>query len=130
MTSSVKIDVPTASRAYQVHVGVGTIRRLRSLIKNAGGNGKCFVVSSPAIWKLHGGTIQSALKNSEFILIPDGERSKTIRTVSGIYEPLIRAGADRSSTIVAVGGGVIGDVVGFAASTSPKVIGWVEGLGV
>ena len=117
MTSSVKIDVPTASRAYQVHVGVGTIRRLRSLIKNAGGNGKCFVVSSPAIWKLHGGTIQSALKSSEVILIPDGERSKTIRTVSGIYEPLIRSGADRSSTIVAVGGGVIGDVVGFAAST-------------
>ena len=117
MTSSFQIDVPIASRAYQVHVGVGTVRRLRSLIKNAGGNGQCFVVSSPTIWKLHGGTIQSALKGSEVILIPDGERSKTIRTVSGLYEPLIQSGADRSITIVAVGGGVIGDVVGFAAST-------------
>lgn len=117
MTGSVQIEVPTASRTYRVHVGTGIVRRLGTLVKRAGGTGKCFVVSSPAIWALHGDTVAKALKSVETILIPDGERSKTLQTASRVYEPLIRAGADRSITIVAVGGGVIGDVVGFAAST-------------
>ena len=117
VTRSLHIDVPTASRTYRVHVGQGIVRRLGKLIKEAGGKGRCFIVSSPPIWKLHGTTISANLKNAETILIPDGERSKTLQTASRLYEPLIRAGADRSITIVAVGGGVIGDVVGFAAAT-------------
>ena len=117
MTRSVQIEVPTASRTYRVHVGTGIVRRLGTLVKRAGGTGKCFFVSSPTIWALHGDAVTNALKSAETILIPDGERSKTLHTASRLYEPLIRAGADRSVTIVAVGGGVIGDVVGFAAST-------------
>ena len=53
----------------------------------------------------------------EPILIPDGERYKQLATVGRIYDALIRASADRVSTIVAVGGGVIGDIAGFAAAT-------------
>lgn len=117
MTRSVQIEVPTASRTYLVHVGTGIVRRLGALVRSAGGTGKCFVVSSPPIWALHGDAVTKALKSADTILIPDGERSKTLHTASRLYEPLIRAGADRSITIVAVGGGVIGDVVGFAAST-------------
>ena len=117
MSRSVQIDVPTASRTYRVHVGTGAVRRLGKLVKDAGGTGQRFIVSSPPIWKLHGDVVQAALRGAETILIPDGERAKTLQTAARLYEPLIRAGADRSVTIVAVGGGVIGDVVGFAAST-------------
>ena len=117
MSRSIQIDVQTASRTYRVHVGTGTVRRLGKLVKEAGGTGQHFIVSSPPIWKLHGDVIQTALPGAETILIPDGERSKTLQTAARLYEPLIRAGADRSVTIVAVGGGVIGDMVGFAAST-------------
>ena len=53
----------------------------------------------------------------EPILIPDGERYKQLATVGRIYDALIRAGADRMSTIIAVGGGVTGDIAGFAAAT-------------
>ena len=53
----------------------------------------------------------------EPILIPDGERYKQLATVGQIYDALIRAGADRLSTIIAVGGGVTGDIAGFAAAT-------------
>ncbi|MEP7118602.1 MAG: 3-dehydroquinate synthase, partial [Acidobacteriota bacterium] len=51
------------------------------------------------------------------ILVPDGEKAKTLDTVSGIYDALLKARVDRGSTIVAVGGGVIGDMVGFAAAS-------------
>jgi len=51
------------------------------------------------------------------ILVPDGERSKNLQTVGRVYEALITAGADRSVVVIAVGGGVIGDLVGFAAAT-------------
>ena len=54
---------------------------------------------------------------SDPILVPDGERSKNLQTVGRMYEALIKARADRSAVIVALGGGVIGDMVGFAAAT-------------
>ena len=79
--------------------------------------GKRFVVSSPVIWRFHGERLARALGTGDPILIPDGERYKNLQSVSRIYEALIRAGADRGSTIIAVGGGVIGDTAGFAAAT-------------
>ena len=71
----------------------------------------------PIVWRLHGEQLQRLLGGAEPILIPDGERFKNLQSVSRIYEALIRAGADRGSAIVAVGGGVIGDTAGFAAAT-------------
>ena len=113
----VRIDVSTASRAYSVHVGAGLTGQLDALLEAAGGTGRRFLVSSPPIWKLHGQTIHAVLKDAETILVPDGERSKTLQTVACIYDSLVRAAADRAVTIVAVGGGVLGDVAGFAAAT-------------
>ena len=113
----VQIDVSTESRAYSVHVGAGLTGQLDALLDAAGGAGRRFLVSSPPIWKLHGQTIHGVLKDAETILVADGERSKTLQTVARIYDSLIRAAADRAVTIVAVGGGVLGDVAGFAAAT-------------
>ena len=69
------------------------------------------------MWKHHGLSVQSALKSAEVFIIPDEERSKVLNNAARVHESLITAGADRSSIIVAFGGGVIGDVVGFAAAT-------------
>ena len=60
------------------------------------------------------------------LLIQDGERSKTLNTVGRIYESLIHASADREATVIAVGGGVIGDMVGFAAATYLRGINLVH----
>src|SRR5204862_7645799 len=73
--------------------------------------------SSPALWRLHGPQPQHLIGKTDPILISDGERFKNLQTASRIYEPLIRAGADRGSAIIAVGGGVVGDTAGFAAAT-------------
>ncbi len=113
----IQIDVSSESHAYSVHVGAGLTDHLEALLDAAGSIGRLFLVSSPSIWKLHGLTINGVLKGAETILVPDGERSKTLQTVAQIYDSLIQSAADRTVTIVAVGGGVLGDVAGFAAAT-------------
>ena len=60
------------------------------------------------------------------ILLPDGERYKNLQSISKVYEALIRANADRGSTIIAVGGGVVGDSAGFAAATFLRGIALVH----
>lgn len=120
------IQVATTSRAYSVHVGAGLLARLGTLLDQAGVTGQRVVVSSPTVWKAHGTSVARALGSEEHILVSDGERSKTAQTVARIYDALIRMAADRSVTIVAVGGGVIGDVVGFAAATYLRGVGLVH----
>lgn len=113
----VRVDVTTGSQPSAIWIGEGVVDRLADLLDAHGVGARRFVVSSPAIWRFHGEQIQQVLGGVEPILIPDGERYKTLQSVSRIYEALIRAGADRGSAIVAVGGGVIGDTAGFAAAT-------------
>jgi 3-dehydroquinate synthase len=102
--------------ASTIWIGEGLADRLPSLLDAHQVGARRFIVSSPVIWRLHGPQLQRAL-GGEPILVPDGERYKNLQSVSRIYEALIRAGADRGSAIVALGGGVIGDTAGFAAAT-------------
>ena len=113
----IHITVRSGSGSYAVSVGDGLTARLDALLDAAGARTRVFVISSPLIWQLHGRTMTDALPKAEPILIPDGERFKTLQTVTRVYESLIRAEADRTATILAFGGGVIGDLVGFAAAT-------------
>jgi 3-dehydroquinate synthase len=88
------------------------------------------VVSSPLVWRLHGNELARALNGSgtpaEPILVPDGERYKQLATVTRIYDSLVTAKADRSSTLITFGGGVIGDMAGFAAATYLRGIALVH----
>ena len=113
----VRVDVNAGSRASAIWIGEGAIDRLPALLDAHGVGRRRFIVSSPVIWRLHGAQVQRAIGGGEPILLADGERFKNLQSVSRIYEALIRAGADRGSAIVAVGGGVIGDTAGFAAAT-------------
>ena len=112
-----RIDVRSATRTYSVFVAHGVVDQIARWLAATGVGERRLLVSSPTVWKRHGETLTAALPGVERLLVPDGERSKTLQTVARIYEWLIRVGADRQSTIIAVGGGVIGDTVGFAAAT-------------
>jgi len=117
VASMLAIDVATPSRAYAVTIGDGAIDEIARLLDRAHAPARRFVVSSPLVWRLHGPQLARALGGVEPILVPDGERFKQLPTVARIYDALLRANADRATTIVTFGGGVIGDMAGFAAAS-------------
>jgi 3-dehydroquinate synthase len=116
-TPAIRIEVSTASRSYAVTLADGAIELLADLMGALRLPARRFVVSSPLVWRLHGRRLERALDISEPILVPDGERFKQLQTVARVYDALIRANADRASTLITFGGGVVGDLAGFAAST-------------
>jgi len=75
------------------------------------------LLSSPRVWEFHGPRFRKLGADRTPILIEDGERYKNLNTVARILDALVKEKADRSTTLVAIGGGVIGDMVGFAAAT-------------
>jgi 3-dehydroquinate synthase len=111
-----RIDVTTPSRPYSVTIEDHAIEHLDRVLDAAHAPERRFVVSSPLVWRLHGPRLAGSVKG-ESILVPDGERHKHLATVARIYDALVRANAERASTIITFGGGVIGDMAGFAAAT-------------
>jgi 3-dehydroquinate synthase len=123
----VRVDVNTGSGRSTILIGDGISDRIGALLDaHQVGTRRC-TVSSPVVWRFHGEQLQRTIGGGgEPILIADGERAKNLQSVSRIYEALIRANADRGTTLVAVGGGVLGDTAGFAAATFLRGIPLVQ----
>jgi len=117
LKEAVRVDVHAGSRDSPVWIADGAAERAGALLDAQHVGSRRFVVSNPVVWRFHGDVITRALGRLEPILIPDGERHKTLQSVSRIYDALILGNADRGSAIVALGGGVVGDTAGFAAAT-------------
>ena len=123
----VRIDVSTPSRSYRVTIDNGALDRLARLINDIRLPERRFVVSSPLVWRFHGVQFgRTGVTSEQPILVPDGERYKHLATVSRIYDALTRVNADRASTLITFGGGVIGDMAGFAAATYLRGISLVH----
>ena len=120
-----RLVVDTPSRRYPIVIGYGILENVRGLLDECGLPARRFVVSSPLVWRLHGAKIGAAGLQPP-ILVPDGERSKHLQTVARVYDAMIRAEADRASSLLTFGGGVIGDLAGFAAATYLRGIPYVH----
>jgi 3-dehydroquinate synthase len=114
-----RVAVKSSAGSYSVVSGAGVIRRAAKEIAALGRFSSIHVVSSLKVWRAVGNTVQRGLRHSKgrcLHLFDDAESAKNLRSVEQITRSLCRAGADRKSLVVAVGGGVIGDVAGFAAA--------------
>lgn len=90
---------------------------------------KPIVVTDENVAKLHAGKVVASLRNSGFnpnvLTVPVGEAYKTLDTIVKLWHGFIDNGLDRRSTVIALGGGVVGDMAGFAASTFMRGVSWV-----
>lgn len=115
-----RITVKSSAGSYTVVAGAGAISRAGKEIAALGHFSSVHLISSPKVWRAAGKTVQRELRLSNrgvIHLFNDAESAKNLRSVEQISRSLSRAGADRKSLVIAVGGGVVGDVAGFAAAS-------------
>jgi len=114
------IRVRSAAGEYAVLCGAGILRDAAGEIEQLGEFSSVHVLTSPKVWRAAGKSVKAAIPrdaSQNVHLFDDAETKKNMRTVEMLCRKLTRAGADRKSLIVAVGGGVVGDVAGFAAAS-------------
>jgi 3-dehydroquinate synthase len=124
------IQVTSSSGEYTVSIGRGLLDSLSSRLQKLPGKERkrIFVLTSPEIWSLWGGRFRAALGTEEptVLFLPAGERYKRFAEVERLATEMVSAGADRSSLLIAFGGGVIGDVGGFLAAIYMRGIEYVQ----
>ena len=109
--------------AYNIEVGSGLVQNLETHLERAGLSGPFLVVSQPRIFKAVGSGLR---KRFPVVLIPEGERAKSFSTITRLLNRFSDLHMTRQSTVIALGGGVVGDVTGFAASMYMRGIAVVQ----
>jgi 3-dehydroquinate synthase len=108
--------VTTAAQRYEAIVERGVLQRLGDYIPQKAG--RIFVVTTEDVWALHHASVESALRGRTWhrIVFPGGEARKRLSSVEAMAEQMMEAGADRTSLVVAFGGGIVTDLGGFLAA--------------
>ena len=125
-----KIDINLKERAYSIVIMENLLDDLFPKIDSFTAKRNVLIISDTNVSEIYGQKVLSAIKKSaahaELTVFPAGEPSKTLKTVESLYEKAIELGLDRSSVIVALGGGVVGDIAGFVAATYMRGIDFIQ----
>ncbi|MDR0308264.1 MAG: 3-dehydroquinate synthase [Chitinispirillales bacterium] len=123
-----QISVNTASRSYPVFLDSGSALGLGAYLNEKFKNRRCCLVTNTTLASIYSSYINTLKEETGCVIhtAPDGEKYKTIATWSEILDTLISARLDRSSYIVAFGGGVLGDMAGFAAASFMRGIDYIQ----
>ncbi len=124
------LDVKAGNIKYKIFIGNNILQTSGLLIKSKLINQRVFIITNKLINKLHGNKLENSLKKNKIsfskIIINDGESYKSIDTVNVIISRLLKQKVDRNDTLIAFGGGVIGDIVGFVASITLRGINFIQ----
>ncbi len=124
------VQVKTCSKCYPVYIGFNLLDFLNVFLSRNDLKGKFALVSHKSLIDIYGGKIISSINrlDSDAVIIdvPEGEESKSLNVLTQIYDVLVNNRFDRWSTIIAFGGGVIGDLAGFTAATFMRGINLVQ----
>lgn len=114
-----KVNLPHSS--YQIRVGAGLLDEAATSLREADIGQGIVIITNPLVNKLYGQNLTERLTAAGFttdvLEVPDGEEQKSLKTAEKLYEKLTALYADRQTSILALGGGVIGDLAGFIAAT-------------
>lgn len=123
-----RIKVNLKERSYDILVGTEILPHLGKLIAEEKWGNDLFIITDPLVNDLYGDNLRRGLKSFKHytLEVPRGERHKNLKVVAGLYDSLVRYSAHRDSLIIALGGGVIGDLAGFAAATYMRGINYIQ----
>lgn len=126
-TEYASVDLALAGGAYTIHIGPGVASPegpLRATVAEE----TPLLVTNETVAPLHGAPVRASVSAHEMseCILPDGEQYKTLVTLERIYDAAVDAGCGRDTVLIALGGGVVGDVGGFAAATYQRGIGLVQ----
>jgi 3-dehydroquinate synthase len=125
-----KISISLGDRSYHISLGAGILDEIGGICRGVGLSGSAAVVTNTTVAPLYHHRVRAALEAAGYrvvlIALPDGEAYKNSATLNLIYDGLVDASLDRGSFIVALGGGVIGDMAGFAAASYLRGIPFIQ----
>ena len=123
------LNVALGERSYPIHIGRGLIDQ-PDLVLDALKAPRVAIISNETVAPLYmarlAGPLEAAGVNVTRVVLPDGEQYKTWATLNSIFDALLGARCERSTTLIALGGGVIGDMVGFAAATYQRGVPFIQ----
>lgn len=129
-TPSQTVNVDLGERSYPIHIGGGQLAGLGNACVENGLSGTGLVITDSNVGPLYGNTVLDALRDAGLKVsleqIPAGEPSKNLRLMADMYERAIAAGVDRRGFVVALGGGVVGDLSGFVAASLFRGVKFVQ----
>ncbi len=122
------VNVELKERSYPIHIGAGLLTNTDCYPLESGNN--VMIVTNPAVAQHYLSTVTDTLEKIgclvEHVLLPDGEQYKTLDSLNLIFTALLKANHGRDTTIVALGGGVIGDVAGYAAASYQRGVRFIQ----
>ncbi|MCE5322633.1 3-dehydroquinate synthase [bacterium] len=125
-----EISVNLNERSYVITIGAGILARVGEVVSSVCAPTSAAVISNPTVAGHYAAEVVASLEHAGIrthtIILPTGERFKTLHSVSRIYDGLLDMKMDRRGVVVALGGGVIGDIAGFAAATYMRGIDFVQ----
>ena len=124
------ISVPLQNRSYPIWIEKGLLTKLPELLKPMNQGQKWVIFSQNEIISLYGNSLCKGLKSAgfqvELVVLPNGEKAKSLNELEGIFSQLIGMDCDRSSTFLALGGGVVGDATGFIAASFMRGVDYIQ----
>ena len=125
--NTMTLSVDLGERSYPIHIGQGQLDRAGLLTTHISGR-QVMVVSNSTVAPLYLDRVMAALGDYETatVILPDGEQYKTLETLNTIYTALLEQRFNRGCTLVALGGGVVGDITGFAAASYQRGVAFLQ----
>ena len=124
------VEVELAERSYSVQIGTGTLAAAGAEIERCSEARRAVLLTVPEVGRRYAGKLGRSLREAGLrttrIDVPDGDSTKNLRQVAKLYEELLDCGADRGTVLVALGGGMVGDLTGFIAATFLRGIPFVQ----
>ncbi len=124
------VEVSLGERSYPIYIGESMLYGFADKFRERFNGAKAAIITNPTVWDLYGSQLTESLTagavDYELILVPDGENAKSLGVAERIYGDLIQKGFERKDVVIALGGGVVGDLAGFVAATYERGVPFIQ----